>query len=165
MKTVQPFLTIDIVKRCDAHKEELETLNRKYCCSPGCSKFIPPASIKNGRATCKNYAMVTCTICKSPSDHGDCPKDTALHGLQTAVKYGWQKCLFFFFSVSGMMLIVAGKDVPAASSSAINAAENGEAVSAFDGTSTLYYTQLAALTTLQTNTMITTTMTVIDDED
>lgn len=64
-----------------------------------------------------------------------------------------------------MMLIVAGKDVPAASSSAINAAENGEAVSAFDGTSTLYYTQLAALTTLQTNTMITTTMTVIDDED
>ena len=70
-----------------------------------------------------------------------------------------------FFCVSEMMLKVDGKDAPATPSSAINAAKNGEAASAFDGTSTLYYTQLAALTTFQTNTMITTTMTVIDDED
>lgn len=56
-----------------------------------------------------------------------------------------------------MMLIVDGKDAPAAPSSAINAAKNGEAASAFDGTSTLYYTQLAALTRLQTNTTTMTT--------
>lgn len=95
MKTVQPFLTTDVVKRYTARKEQLETPNWTYCYSPGCSKFIPPASIENDRATCKNCGMVICTICKSSSHHGDCPKDTALHSLlRTAAKHGWQRCFY-----------------------------------------------------------------------
>ncbi|XHF99896.1 hypothetical protein AWENTII_003380 [Aspergillus wentii] len=93
MKHVRPFLTSDVAKRFVARKQELETSNRTYCCSPTCSLFIPPGLIVDDRATCPNCKTVTCSICKCESHPGDCPSDTALQDLLHLAKANeWQRC-------------------------------------------------------------------------
>lgn len=59
MKDIQPFLTTHIFKRYLAWKQELETADRTYCCSPACSLFISPDLIVNDQAACTNCGKVT----------------------------------------------------------------------------------------------------------
>lgn len=73
---------------------EFETENKTYCYRTSCSKFIPPANIRNEKAACPVCGEVTCTICNTKAHNDqDCPGDPAVQSLlATAEDGGWQRC-------------------------------------------------------------------------
>lgn len=72
---------------------ELNTQNPLYCSARGCSKFIPPTSIRGDTGTCRTCNSNTCRHCRAPAHAGICSEDedsTAVLGL--AKEKGWKAC-------------------------------------------------------------------------
>ena len=87
------FLNPDLLDRFSRKAVEFRTVNRTYCVSSSCSKFIIPADIQNDVATCSACLRRTCTVCKREAHQGNCPNDTALQQvLKAAIANGWQRC-------------------------------------------------------------------------
>ncbi|KAH9220984.1 hypothetical protein DL95DRAFT_328277 [Leptodontidium sp. 2 PMI_412] len=72
---------------------ELRTKKPKYCSSPRCNKFIPPAEIHGPIAICPYCKAKTCVACGSKEHSGVCEEDKAGKAVQAlAQKKGWKQC-------------------------------------------------------------------------
>lgn len=90
---VHMFLTPEIIRRFEAKKVEMETVDRTYCSNQVCSIFITAENISGDKAECPACGTVSCTICKAASHNGDCPADIGLQNvLDLAKDNGWQRC-------------------------------------------------------------------------
>ncbi|KAH8883133.1 hypothetical protein GQ53DRAFT_664268 [Thozetella sp. PMI_491] len=87
------LLSPQIIGEFKAKELEFNTKDPTYCSQPTCSTFVPPQLVKGDVAVCPNCSTKTCTICKTQSHSGDCPKDTATQELlRVAEENGWQRC-------------------------------------------------------------------------
>ncbi|KAF4767675.1 hypothetical protein HAV15_009684 [Penicillium sp. str.  len=93
LSTARIFLKSDLVQLYEKKRIELETPNRTYCYSTGCSVFIEQSHIDGEVATCPECQHTTCTNCKGRAHTGDCPNDSAMQQLLLAAQEnGWQRC-------------------------------------------------------------------------
>ncbi|KAH7357382.1 hypothetical protein BKA66DRAFT_247383 [Pyrenochaeta sp. MPI-SDFR-AT-0127] len=93
LSSCMPFLPQDLISRFVGRREELETPNRTYCSSTECSKWIKPAHIIGGVATCAVCSQKTCSTCKSKQHDGLCPEDKDVKELmKVARQKRWQTC-------------------------------------------------------------------------
>lgn len=93
VSSVEIFLTKSIKQRFEERSIECSTLNRTYCSSSRCSRFIRADEIEGDIATCTICGTTTCTICKAAGHAGECPHDTALHAVvDLANTEHWQRC-------------------------------------------------------------------------
>ena len=89
------FSTLDNREMDDFQNTELEknTKDKIYCSSSSCGRFIDPARIRAGKATCRRCNFETCSMCKNPSHEDDCPADPDLQAtLQLGNQQQWQRC-------------------------------------------------------------------------
>lgn len=94
LAAVEVFLTAEFIQHFREKSVEYTTVNKTYCAWPTCSAFIPPNKINGDIAVCPECSFWVCTMCKGATHQGrDCPKDTALSGVQALAKQeGWQRC-------------------------------------------------------------------------
>lgn len=89
----QPFLRPEVVDRFKQKDIEYSTRNSTRCHDSKCQELIPADNVDGDRATCAICREMTCTICKSGADDGDCPEDPASGPLMaTATEEGWKAC-------------------------------------------------------------------------
>ncbi|CAG7935382.1 unnamed protein product [Penicillium nalgiovense] len=98
---VEDMLGIEMIKRYQERKVEVNDLRRTYCSNPTCSHYIPPQNIRHGVGICGVCTVRTCTDCKKQAHRGgDCSKhrhafdekinDNLLEEL--AKKKKWKRC-------------------------------------------------------------------------
>jgi hypothetical protein len=82
-----------VISRFEAKREELETSNRTYCSNSTCSKWVRPANIIAGIATCVACNQKTCATCKNQQHDGLCLEDRDVVELMNVAKAKrWQTC-------------------------------------------------------------------------
>jgi hypothetical protein len=89
------FTTLDDREMNDFQEAEMEknTREKTYCSNSSCGRFINPARITAGKATCRRCGFDTCSMCKNPSHEDDCPADPELQAtLQLGNQQRWQRC-------------------------------------------------------------------------
>jgi hypothetical protein len=89
------FNTLDDREMDDFQNAEMEknTREKTYCSNSSCGRFIDPAHIRAGDATCPRCFSETCSMCKNPSHMGDCPADPELRAtLNLGAQEQWQRC-------------------------------------------------------------------------
>jgi hypothetical protein len=89
------FSTLDGREMEDFQDAELEkkTRDKTYCSNSSCGRFIDPAHIRAGIATCRRCSADTCSMCKNPNHEDDCPADPDLQAtLHLGTQQQWQRC-------------------------------------------------------------------------
>lgn len=87
--------TLDVGEVEDFRNAVLErnASDKTYCSNQDCGKFIAPAQIVAGKATCLRCESNTCTSCKNSFHEDDCAADPALQAtLGLGIENGWQRC-------------------------------------------------------------------------
>jgi hypothetical protein len=100
--TVEDMLGIEMIKRYQERKIEVNDLRRTYCSNSTCSHYILPQNIRHGVGICGVCTVRTCTDCKKQAHRGgDCNKYRLAFDLETindvlleelAKKKKWKQC-------------------------------------------------------------------------